>query len=96
MGISLDYSLVDHVMVPLSDKRVSRIKSKGKRPHPPTSSSLSASSDDGLPDSRLPPLQYFKKLPELEQESEEFKQTKGMFKCLGRFLTKKNKKLDKK
>ena len=94
-GFCPDYSLVPHIFVPLSDFRVA--KNKGKRPHPPTSSSSSSmSEDDGLPNSRLHPLGYHHQLPIIENESPEFNQTKGMFKCLGRFLTKMNKKMGKK
>jgi hypothetical protein len=82
-------------MVSLSDKRVAKTKSQWKHPHPSTSSSSSNSSDDGLPNSKLPPLDYLRQLPEIDKPSEEFKQTKGMFKCFGRFITKINKKLDK-
>jgi nitrate reductase cytochrome c-type subunit len=52
------------------------------------------SEDDGLPNSRLPLLEYLSQLPTIPNESEEYKQTKGMFKCLGRFLGKLNKKMD--
>jgi hypothetical protein len=92
--LRLDYSLIPHTFVPLSDKRM--YKAQGKRPHPPTSSSSSSmSEDDNLPNSRLPPLEYQSQLPAIANESEEFKQTKGMFKNLGRFLGKMKKKLDK-
>lgn len=95
-GFCPDYTLVPHIFVPLSDFRVAKTSSsKGKRPHPPTSSSSSMSEDDGLPNSRLNPLEYRQQLPSIPNESAEFKQTKGMFKCLGRFLNKINKKLDK-
>ncbi|WP_254486017.1 hypothetical protein, partial [Salmonella enterica] len=69
---------------------------KGKRAKPPTPSSSSLnSSEDGLPSSHLPPQEYYASLPEIENESAEFKQTKGMFKCLGRMMNKIYKKLDK-
>jgi hypothetical protein len=93
-GLRLDYSLIPHTFVPLSDKRVS--KAQGKRPHPPTSSlSSTMSEDDKLPNSRLLPLEYLSQLPRIPKESEEYKKTKGMFKCLGRFLGKLNKKMDR-
>jgi hypothetical protein len=92
--LRLDYSLIPHTFVPLSDKIM--YKAQGKRPHPPTSSSSSSmSEDDNLPNSRLPPLEYQSQLPAIANESEEFKQTKGMFKNIGRFLGKMKKKLDK-
>ena len=53
------------------------------------------SEDEHLPNSRLPPLEYISQLPEIPNESAEFKQTKGMFKNMGRFLNKLKKKLDK-
>jgi hypothetical protein len=53
------------------------------------------SSDDGLPNSRLPPLEYLTQLPEIPSASEEFKQTKGMFKNIGRFLGKLKKKINR-
>ena len=62
-GIRLDYSLVPHIFVPLSNKRVS--KTQGKLLRSPSSSSSSMSDDDGLPNdeglpnSRLTPLDYF-------------------------------------
>lgn len=93
-GFCLDYSLVPHIFVHLSDMRVA--KTQGKRHHPPTSSSSSSmSEDDGLPNYRIPPLEYLQQLPSIPNESAEFKQTRGMFKCLRRFLTKINKKIDR-
>ena len=93
-GLRLEYSLIPHTFAPLSDRRT--YLSREKRPHPPTSSSSSSmSEDDHLPNSRLPPLEYISQLPEIPNESEEFKQTKGMFKNMGRFLGKLKKKLDK-
>ena len=93
-GLRLDYSLIPHTFVPLSDKRV--YKNQGKRHHPPTSSSSSSmSEDDTLPNSTLLPLEYLSQLPNIPNESKEFKQTKGMFKCLGRFLGKLKKKVDR-
>jgi hypothetical protein len=53
------------------------------------------SEDDSLPNSRLPPLEYLSQLPDISNESAEFKQTKGMFKNLGRFLGKLKNKIDR-
>ena len=99
-GISLDYNLVPHRFVSLSAKRV--YKDKGKRTWSPTPSSSSSSSsssdmseDDNLPNSKLDPLSYLQQLPTLPNESEEFKQMKGMWKCMARYLGKIKKKLDK-
>ena len=93
-GLRLDYSLIPHTFAPLSDKRVYR--SQSKRPHPPTSSSsTSMSEDENLPNSRLPPLEYLSQLPDIPNESAEFKQTKGMFKNLWRFLGTLKKKVDR-
>ena len=93
-GLRLEYPLVSHTFAPLSDRRT--YLTQGKRPHPPTSSSSSSmSEDENLPNSRLPPLEYISQLPEILNESAEFKQTKGMFKNMGRFLGKLKKKLDK-
>ena len=92
--LRLDYSLIPHTFVPLSDKRM--YQAQGKRPHPPTSSSSSSmSEDESLPNSRLPPLEYLSQLPDIPNESAEFKQTKRMFKCLGGFLGKLKKKVDR-
>ena len=93
-GLRLEYSLIPHTFALLSDKRT--YLAEGKRPHPPTSSSSSSmSEDENLPNSRLPPLEYIFQLPEIPNESAEFKQTKGMFKNMGRFLRKLKKKLDR-
>ncbi|GJT99136.1 hypothetical protein Tco_1094654 [Tanacetum coccineum] len=94
------YYLVDHVMIPLSKKRVFRIMSKGKRPHPqtptPTESSESPSPTphqeeeeiDPVNNYTLDPIIYIDQLPPTDGgESLEFKQTKGMFKCFGAFLS---------
>ena len=53
------------------------------------------SEDENLPNSRLPPLEYISQLSEIPNESAEFKQTKGMFKNMGRFLGKLKKKIDR-
>ena len=94
-GMHLDYFLVPHIFVPLSDKRV--FKNKGKRTRSPTPSSSSSgmSDDDKLPNSKLPPLEYLQALPIIDNASEEFKQTKGMFKCFGRYLNKLKRKIDR-
>ena len=93
-GLRLDYQLVDHTFAALSDRQT--FLPQGKRTHPPSSSSSSSmSEDDGLPNSRLPPLDYLSQLPEIPNASEEFKQTKGMFKNMGRYFGKLKKKLDK-
>ena len=53
------------------------------------------SEDDGLPNSKLAPLDYLQEFPTIENETEEFKQTKGMFKCFGRYLGNLKKKIDR-
>ena len=45
-GIQLDYSLVDHILVPLSNERVS--KKRGRLLRSPSPSSSSMSDDDGF------------------------------------------------
>lgn len=94
-GVRLDYSLIPHTFVPLSGKRV--FKTQGKRLRSPSPSSLSSSisEDDVLPNSMLAPLEYLQELPTIKNESEEFKQTKGMWKCLGRYIGKMKKKFDR-
>ncbi|GJZ81681.1 hypothetical protein Tco_0646675 [Tanacetum coccineum] len=98
---SNDLDLVDHVMIPLSEKRVFRIMPDGKRPRLPTlTPSTSKSSDSPSPSPHqggenntmnnftIDPIPYINQLPPIEGgESSEFKQTKGMFKCLGHFLS---------
>ncbi|GJV49311.1 hypothetical protein Tco_1439523 [Tanacetum coccineum] len=91
--------LMDHVMIPLTEKRVFRIMPKGKRPHPqtptPTESSESPSPSthqqeekDPVNNYTLDPIPYINQLPPIEGgEYLEFKQTKGMFKCLGHFFS---------
>ena len=88
----LDYSRVPHIFVPLSDKRVFKVK--GKRTCSPSPSS-DISDDDKLPNSKLPPLDYLQELPIISNASEEFKQTKGIFKCFGRYIGKMKKNLDR-
>ncbi|GKF35423.1 hypothetical protein Tco_0108623, partial [Tanacetum coccineum] len=96
-----DLYLVDHVMIPLSERRVFRIIPGGKRPQLPTltptpsgsSESTSSSSHqeekiDPVNNFTLDPIPYINQLPPFDGgESSEFKQTKGMFKCLGHFLS---------
>ncbi|GJR71078.1 hypothetical protein Tco_0083443 [Tanacetum coccineum] len=102
-SFSNELYLVDYVMIPLSEKRVFRFKDKGKRPRLPTlTPSNSDSSDSPSPTSHqgvkndpvnnytLDPIPNMKQLPPIEGgESPEFKQTKGLFKCLFHFLSKK-------
>ena len=46
-------------------------------------------SEDGtLPNSKLAPLDNLQQLPTLENESEEFKQMNGMWKCMARYIGK--------
>ncbi|GKB54139.1 hypothetical protein Tco_0904892 [Tanacetum coccineum] len=96
-----DLYLVDHVMIPLSERRVFRIMPGGKRPWLPTptptpsrsSESTSSSSrqekeNDPVNNFTLDPIPYINQLLVIEGgESTEFKQPKGMFKCLGHFLS---------
>ncbi|GJS69305.1 hypothetical protein Tco_0702146 [Tanacetum coccineum] len=95
---SNDFQLVDHVMIPLSNNRVFRLKSKGKKPHLPTPTPSTSSSSDSPPPNQgmendsvsnytLNPIDYMNQLPPIEGgESPEFKQTKGLFKCLFHYL----------
>ena len=94
-GICLDYSLIPHTFVPLSGKRVFKTQGKRRRSPSPSSSSSPMSENDDLPNSKLAPLDYLQELPAIENEFEEFKQTKGMRKCFGRYLGKIKKKLDR-
>ncbi|GJT01368.1 hypothetical protein Tco_0822537 [Tanacetum coccineum] len=92
--LSNDFQLVDHVMIPLSNKRVFRLKSKGKRPRLPTPTPSTSTLSDSPPPNQgvgkdpvsnctLDPIDYMNQLPPIEGgESPEFKQTKGLFKCL--------------
>ncbi|GJY91849.1 hypothetical protein Tco_0507631 [Tanacetum coccineum] len=100
-----EFYLVDHVMIPLSSKRIYRFKNKGKRPRLPTptpSNSFGSSqsppnqgtsanpSSDPIDNYTLDPIAYMNQLPPIEGgESPEFKQTKGLFKCLFHYLCKK-------
>ncbi|GJU57584.1 hypothetical protein Tco_1235350 [Tanacetum coccineum] len=99
--LSNDFQLVDHVMTPLSNKRVFRLKFKGKRPRlltPTLSTSTSSDSppliqgvgNDPVSNYSLDPIDYMNQLLPIEGgESSEFKQTKGLFKCLFHYLCKK-------
>ncbi|GKC06193.1 hypothetical protein Tco_0997803 [Tanacetum coccineum] len=98
-----DFHLVNHVMIPLSSKRVFHFKSKGKRPCLPTPTPSNSGSDspptpntnqgvenDPVDNYTLDPIPYLNQLPPIEGgESPEFKQTKGLFKCLFHYLCKK-------
>ncbi|GJY92506.1 hypothetical protein Tco_0508288 [Tanacetum coccineum] len=99
-AITENHYLVDHVMIPLSERRDFRIMPKGKRPHPqtptPTESSESPSptpyqekeENDPVDNYTLDPIPYIDQLPPIKGgESLKFKQTKGMFKCFGHFLS---------
>ncbi|GKB30553.1 hypothetical protein Tco_0869954 [Tanacetum coccineum] len=88
--------LVDHVMVPLTKGRAHRFMVDGKRSHPQTSSGSSSSQSltptqgevDPVDNFTLDPIVFFDQLPPiLRGASEEFKQTKGMLKCFGHFLS---------
>ncbi|GKE55805.1 hypothetical protein Tco_1494990 [Tanacetum coccineum] len=98
-AFSDDLYRVDHMMIPLSEKRVFRIMPNGKRPRlltpTPFESSESTSSssrqeeeNDPMNNFTLDPIPYINQLPPIKGgELPEFKQTKGMFKCLGHFLS---------
>ncbi|GJZ92503.1 hypothetical protein Tco_0664568 [Tanacetum coccineum] len=102
-SFSNELYLVDYVMIPLSEKRVFQFKDKGKRPRLPTptlpdieSSDLPSPTphqgveNDPVNNYTLDPIPYMNQLPPIEGgDSSEFKQTKGMFKCLFHFLSKK-------
>ncbi|GJW12973.1 hypothetical protein Tco_0017106 [Tanacetum coccineum] len=98
-AFSDDLYLVDHVMIPLPERRVFRIMAGGKRPRlltlTPYKSSESTSSSSHQEEENNPvnnftldPIPYINQLSSIEGgESPKFKQTKGMFKCLGHFLS---------
>ncbi|GJS95092.1 retrotransposon protein, putative, ty1-copia subclass [Tanacetum coccineum] len=102
-ALSNDFQLVDHVMIPLSNKRVFRLKTKGKRPHLPTLTPSDYGSsespltnvnqeepNDPVDNYTLDPIPYLNQLlPIKGGESLEFKQSKGLFKCLFHYLCKK-------
>ncbi|GJY85175.1 hypothetical protein Tco_0499201 [Tanacetum coccineum] len=95
--------LVNHTMIHVSKKRVFRFKHEGKIPRlltPTPSNSESSDSPSPTPHQRmendpvnnytLDPIPCMNQLPPIEGgESPKFKQTKGMFKCLFHFLSKK-------
>ncbi|GJT67215.1 hypothetical protein Tco_1018695 [Tanacetum coccineum] len=102
-SFSNEFYLVNHVMIPLSKKRVFRFKGKGKRPRLPTPTPPDTESSD-LPsltpyqgvendpvnNYTLDPIPYMNQLPPIEVgDSPKFKQTKGIFKFLFYFLSKK-------
>ncbi|GKA70402.1 hypothetical protein Tco_0776466 [Tanacetum coccineum] len=94
-AISDIHYLVDHVMIPLTEGKARRIMIDRKRPHPQTPSELSSPShtpnqeeNDLIDNYTLDLVVYIKQLPPITGgESPEFKQTKGMFKCFGHFLS---------
>ncbi|GKD20672.1 hypothetical protein Tco_1222375 [Tanacetum coccineum] len=108
-ALSNDFHLVDHVMISLSNKRVFRLKTKGKRPHLPTPTPSDSGSSESPPTNvnqgtsanqeepndpvdnyTLDPIPYLNQLlPIKGGESPEFKQSKGLFKCLFHYLCKK-------
>ncbi|GKD18505.1 hypothetical protein Tco_1207663 [Tanacetum coccineum] len=90
-----DHILANHVMLPLTKGNVKRFMVDGKRPHPPTDSSSSSQShddNDHIDNYHLSLVTYHNQLPPIPGASEEFKQTKGMFKWLGHFLSNMTKK----
>ncbi|GJX03149.1 hypothetical protein Tco_0189065 [Tanacetum coccineum] len=96
--------LTDHVMVPLTEGWVRRFLVDEKRPHPQTSSSSSSTQSqpqdqeqiDLVDNYTLDPIEYCDQLlPIPGGASEEFKQTKGMFKCFDHFLSNHGKKKKK-
>nr|GEV78232.1 hypothetical protein [Tanacetum cinerariifolium] len=105
-AFSNDLYLVDHVMIPLSERRVFKIMPGGKTPwlSTPTPSESSKSTsfsshkeeeNDPVNNFTLDPIPYINQLlPIKGRESSKFKKTKRMFKCLSHFLSnlwKKNK-----
>ncbi|GJW89010.1 hypothetical protein Tco_0164350 [Tanacetum coccineum] len=101
--LSNDFQLENHVMIPLSNKRVFRFKRKGKSPRLPTPTPSNSGSDlpptpntnqgvenDPVDNYIINPILYLNQLPPIQGgESPEFKQTKGLFKCLFHYLCKK-------
>ncbi|GJX83364.1 hypothetical protein Tco_0332845 [Tanacetum coccineum] len=95
-SVTNTHYLVDHVMIPFTEGQAHRFMVDGKRPHPQTSlgssSSLSPTPTQGEVDPvdnfTLDPVVYCDQLPPIAGgASKEFKQTKGMFKCFGHFLS---------
>ncbi|GJW37481.1 hypothetical protein Tco_0060401 [Tanacetum coccineum] len=89
-----DHFLANHVMVPLTEGRAKRLMIDGKIPRPLTDSSdkVEADEDNPISNYQLNHVAYMEQLPKIPKETEEFKQTKGMFKCLAHFLTNMGKK----
>nr|GEV82454.1 hypothetical protein [Tanacetum cinerariifolium] len=99
-SLSNDFQLVDHVMISLSNRRVFWFKSKVTRPRLPTPTPFTLTSSDSPPPNQgvendpvgnytLDPIVDINQLPPIEGgESSEFKQTKGLFKCLFHYLCK--------
>nr|GEW24698.1 hypothetical protein [Tanacetum cinerariifolium] len=90
------HDLVDHVMIPFTEGRAIRIMPEGKRHHPqtPMESSESQSPNQNQEENNLVNnytldlIVYIDQLLPIEGgESLEFKQTKGMSKCFGDFLS---------
>ncbi|GKC15102.1 hypothetical protein Tco_1011884 [Tanacetum coccineum] len=102
-SFSNELYLVDYVMIHLFEKRVFRFMDKGKRPRlptptPPDTESFDSPSptphqgveNNSVNNYTLDPIPYMNQLPPIEGgDSPKFKQTKGMFKCLFYFLSKK-------
>ncbi|GKA70478.1 hypothetical protein Tco_0776617 [Tanacetum coccineum] len=87
-----DHHLADSVMVPLTKRQVYRLIIEGNRPYPLTDSSKEARDEvqagptNPIDNTHLDPIQYIDELPDILDALEEFKQTKGMLKCLANFL----------
>ncbi|GJR58337.1 hypothetical protein Tco_1500499 [Tanacetum coccineum] len=98
-AFSDDLYLVDHVMIPLIEKRVFRIMPNGKRPRFPTLTPFESSKSPSpflhqeeeynpVNNYTLDPIPYINQLQPIKGgESLKFKQTKGMFNCFGHFLS---------
>nr|GEV56523.1 hypothetical protein [Tanacetum cinerariifolium] len=96
LPISDLYDLVDYVMIPLTEGKTRRIMIGEKRPYPKTPSESSSSSsltlnqeeNDLVDNYTLDSIVYMNQLPPIKEgESLKFKQTKGLFKCFGYFLS---------
>nr|GEW59511.1 hypothetical protein [Tanacetum cinerariifolium] len=93
IAITNIHYLADHVMVPLTEGRAHRFMVDGKRPQSQTSSGSSSSPSptptqgevDPVGNFTLDPVMYSSSIP--GGPSEEFKQTKRMFKCFSHFLS---------
>nr|GEX23570.1 hypothetical protein [Tanacetum cinerariifolium] len=100
-AFSDDLYLMDHVMIPLSERRLFRIMPSRKRPRlltpsPTPSGSSESNSSSSLQEEESNPANNFtldpipynvQLLPIKGGESPKLKQTKGMFKYLGHFLS---------